>query len=104
MDFENVKELKELLAELQNGLTEEVKNDKEYEGQADELIGRLKRVQEQMKDVDNKDQLKKLFGEFGWDFINIYVAIQELIDFDDEIDFDFDFDEMEVESEENATV
>ncbi|ADI37743.1 putative uncharacterized protein [Waddlia chondrophila 2032/99] len=97
MYLEDFNEFKETLNSFHQTLRNGVENDSEYEGEADELLGSLERVQEKIKSIENIDQLKETVGPFGWDFLQVYLAIDEIMAMDDE---DFDFEE----NEENASV
>lgn len=92
MYLEDFKEFKETLNAFQETLKNGVENDAEYAGEADELLGSMARVQEKMGSIENVDQLKEKIGQFGWDFLQVYLAIDEIMSMETE---EFDFEEMD---------
>jgi len=97
MYLEDFKEFKETLNAFHQTLKNGIENDAEYEGEADELLSSMGRVQEKLQSIDNLEQLKETIGQFGWDFLQVYLAIDEIMAMDAE--------ELDLEqNEENATV
>ena len=97
MYLEDFNEFKETLNAFHQTLRSGVQNDEEYEGEADELLESMGRVQEKLQKIENMDQLKSEVGQFGWDFLQVYLAIDEIMA--------MDVEEAESEAdEENASV
>lgn len=97
MYLEDFNEFKETLNAFHQTLRNGVEHDEEYDGEADELLESMGRVQEKLKSVENIEQLKEEIGQFGWDFLQVYLAIDEIMAMDAE--------EMDFEAgEENASV
>jgi hypothetical protein len=99
MYLEDFDEFKETLEAFHDTLKKGVASDKEYAGEADELLGSLERVQTKVKSMEDLEQLKSAIGGFGWDFLQVYMALDDIMSFDEE---DFDFDDAE--TEENSQV
>ncbi len=98
MYFEDFLEFKETLKTFHETLRKGVEADAEYEGEADALLESMARVEEKLKNMEEMEQLKEALGEFGWDFMQVYLAIEEIMTIDEE---DFDLEELD---ELNSTV
>ena len=92
MYLEDFNDFKETLNTFHETLRNGVESDAEYEGEADELLGSMTRVQEKMKTLENVEQLKATVGEFGWDFLQVYLAIDEIMAMDAD---EYDLEEMD---------
>lgn len=78
LPIDNVNELKATLENFHSMLVEETAEYEDYDGEADDLIGSVSRVNETLKNIEDMDQFKKLFTDFGWDFFAVFMALQEM--------------------------
>lgn len=92
MYLEDFQEFKETLKTFHETLRKGVEADSEYEGEADALLESMARVEEKIKTMDDMEQLKKALGQFGWDFMQVYLAIDELMAIDEE---ELDLEELD---------
>lgn len=92
MYLEDFNEFKETLNAFHETLKNGIEGDAEYAGEADELLASMTRVQEKMGSIENVEKLKETIGQFGWDFLQVYLAIDEIMAMDAE---EFDFESMD---------
>ncbi len=85
--MDNIKLLKEDLAQFHEALRQDVDSDEEYKGEIDGLFESLTYVQKNMKDVNTQEELDAKLGEFGTHFNHIMSAINEIALEDGEFDF-----------------
>lgn len=104
-----VNEFKTLLSELQGHLQEAIRQDPEYQGEADDLIQVMKRLQTELKDVkSDEDFTEEKYEELLPDMLLVLAFLNEIVaadeegdeEWEDEDDLDDDFDDFDEEEEE----
>jgi hypothetical protein len=107
-----VNEFKTLLSELQGHLQEAIRQDPEYQGEADDLIKVMERLQTELKEVkSDEDFTEEKYEELLPDMLLVLAFLNEIVaadeegdeeweDDEDDLDDDFDdFDEEEFEDD-----
>jgi len=93
--IDDVQGIKRAFDHFQTVLIESTKEDEKYAGEADELIAAVSRVNDTLENVENTDQFKSLFNDFGWDFFTTFMAIQAMTA--EEEDFEEMFSDLDEE-------